>query len=170
MSGVKRPGVKWFETPQASRHHGNRRFPYVDNILTPRQTVTTQTVTSDGVIIPTGDFRDVLVTLVDTDGEPLEGVKWVQSAGLFPTAARAYTEDGETQARMWLLRAAYDSFLVLAESDRPGLDYVWYQLSEDENDTPAIEENQNEATLVFETARVSGLYVGGGADFGGMLG
>ena len=20
-------GVKWFETPQASRHHGNRRFP-----------------------------------------------------------------------------------------------------------------------------------------------
>jgi hypothetical protein len=21
-------GVKWFETPEASRHHGNRRFPY----------------------------------------------------------------------------------------------------------------------------------------------
>jgi len=21
-------GVKWFETPQASRHHGNLRFPY----------------------------------------------------------------------------------------------------------------------------------------------
>jgi hypothetical protein len=25
---VKYLGGKWFETPQASRHHGNLRFPY----------------------------------------------------------------------------------------------------------------------------------------------
>ena len=91
------------------------------------------------------------------------------SGSVFPTAARVEQEDGETTARLWLLNVAYDEFQVLARSERAGVDYVWYE-PPDNNGEALIGADQNEATLVFETRRIAGLFAGTGTDFGGMLG
>lgn len=132
------------------------------------QTTANPTTRSNGYIIPTGNFRAVEVHIEDTKGRPITDAEWIQSAGLFPTAARV-TEDveGRMTARLWLLDAKYDEFIILADADRGDVDYVWYQYSDNGD---GIKPSDREKTLQFERNPISGLYVGAGTDFGGMLG
>jgi len=100
-----------------------------------------------GVIIPTGKFRAVTVTIEDSEGKPLRDAELVQSAGLFPTASRVKEKaNGEMKARLWLLHAAYEEFNVIASG---GEDYglVWSQKTG--HDSPAVDAEQREATLQF---------------------
>lgn len=119
-----------------------------------------------GVPIPTGAFRRVLVWLEDLDGNPLDDAVWVQSAGVFPTAARVKTTaDGRAYAQMWLLEVGYDQFQVIAQSDKPGVDYVWYESGNGEKIGPLTKES----TLQFDPIHVGGFVAGNGIDFGGMF-
>jgi len=122
------------------------------------------TAASLGVPVPTGSFRRVEVTLQDEDGAPLSNAIWVQSAGIFPTAAPV---DSNGVANMWLLEVQYTSFQVLADSGRAGVDYVWYEPI-DANDP--INPLDDTATLKFQTSRITGLSAGNGPMMGGPLG
>ncbi|ACV46610.1 hypothetical protein [Halomicrobium mukohataei] len=121
-----------------------------------------------GIVIPTGNFRRVHVTLKDTDGQPLSDAVWVQSAGVFPTAARV---DDNGEADLWLLNVLYETFVVIASSDRSGVDYVWYQLADDDDvdGTQTIGTQDREATLYFDPVKLKGLSVGRGGNLGGPL-
>ena len=119
-----------------------------------------------GVIIPTGNFRDVTVTIEDSEGKPLRDAELVQSAGLFPTASRVKRKpNGEMKARLWLLHATYEEFNVIASGgEYYGL--VWSQKTG--HDSPAVDAEQREATLQFneEIPGGSGISVSEGAELG----
>ncbi|WP_126967208.1 hypothetical protein [Halomicrobium mukohataei] len=108
------------------------------------------------------------MTLKDTDGQPLSDAVWVQSAGVFPTAARV---DDNGEADLWLLNVLYETFVVIASSDRSGVDYVWYQLADDDDvdGTQTIGTQDREATLYFDPVKLKGLSVGRGGNLGGPL-
>jgi len=130
--------------------------------------VTVGGVTATGVIIPTGDFRDVTVWLEDESGEPLTDAEYVQATGVFPTAATVQTDAaGNTYAVLWLLYQAYDELLVLADSGQAGADYVWYQTATG-NPDPAVEDTTREVTLSFKKEELGGggLKAAGGVTFG----
>ena len=119
-----------------------------------------------GVIIPTGKFRAVTVTIEDSEGKPLRDAELVQSAGLFPTASRVKEQpNGEMKARLWLLHAAYEEFNVIAGGDTEDYGLVWSQKS---HDSPAVDAEQREATLQFneEIPGGSGISVSEGAGLG----
>jgi hypothetical protein len=115
----------------------------------------------EGVPIPNA-FRPVSVKIEDPQGRPLSDAIWIMSGGQFPTAARV---DDEGRARLYLLSIQYSTFQLLGSSDRPGVDYVWYQAKDAE-----IGPLTDSATLTFKKKKIKGLYAGTGADFGGMLG
>jgi len=120
-----------------------------------------------GVIIPTGNFRDVTVTIEDSEGKPLRDAELVQSAGLFPTASRVKRKpNGEMKARLWLLHAAYEEFNVIASGGDEDYGLVWSQKTG--HDSPAVDAEQREATLQFNDAVPggSGISVSEGAELG----
>ncbi|MFC7126954.1 hypothetical protein ACFQJ7_13125 [Halovenus rubra] len=99
----------------------------------------------DGVVIPTGEFRDVIVTVQDAHGDPIPNAEWVRSAGIFPTSGRVRkTEDGSTQAQLWLLPYQYESFALTVRDD--DTTHVWH---ETEN-SGGVPKDTDEVTLRFE--------------------
>jgi len=111
-----------------------------------------------GILIP-GDFRRVVVRCVDTDGEPLENVEWVMSAGTFPTAAPV-DENGE--AYLWLLATEYTDFMAIADSGN--VDLTWYSSAEAQE--PINPVSQDAGTIVLKPTYVGGLSAAPGVSFG----
>lgn len=126
-----------------------------------------ENVVPGGVPIPTGNFRDVMVYVEDEDGNPLKDAIYVQSGGLFPTAARVNeADDGRVVARMWLLHFPYDDLVVVGSSGKPGVEYYWYDSVGTE---PVIDEDEREATVQFERKVLKGNDAGSGFQMGGSL-
>jgi len=122
---------------------------------------------ADGVIIPTGQFRDVLVVVEDENGNPIPAAEWVRSAGLFPTSGRVkQATDGTTYARLWLLSYEYDSLALTAREG--GVVYVWEEIEGDDGRTGVLD-TENEVTATFERRTKHGLDAGVGLDMGGSL-
>jgi len=119
----------------------------------------------DGFIIPTGEFRDVTVVIEDSAGDPIPEGLFIQSAGLFPTAARVrQADDGSTYALLFLLNAAYEDMALVAESG--GATYVWYEAESSDG----VPKETDQVTLQFEKKFKRGLDAGQGIDLGGPLG
>lgn len=123
-----------------------------------RTATMTTTAPDVGILIP-GAFSRVLVRCVDPNGEPLDNVEWVMSAGTFPTAAPV-NKDGI--AYLWLLSTTYTSFMAVADSG--GVDLTWY--SSDATQTEVNPVQQDEATVVLEPTYVGGLNASAGVSLG----
>jgi hypothetical protein len=99
--------------------------------------------------IPSAYFRSVKGTVVNEKGEPIEKARWLVAQDGLPTAAPVEN----SQFAIYLLRSAYQDFVLIAESEEPGVDYVWYQYVETVVDT-----GDNDVQLVFEEKKpTSGL-------------
>jgi hypothetical protein len=117
-----------------------------------------------GVIVP-GDFRDVEVEVVDTDGDPVETAVYIISNDALPTATRITGGKG----RLPLLSTTYTEFTVIGARKEPGegVDYAWYSVGELQE---PIGPTDSSGTIVVDPSKIAGLYAGSGVDFGGMLG
>lgn len=134
-----------------------------------RQTVLDQLGLDFGISIP-GVFLPVDVVVRDPDGNRLPQVKWIMSAGVFPTAARV---DANAEATMRLLGTTYTEFMAVAEDDTSEtefLDYAWYTGAQDQE--PVAPLSQDSAEIVITPERVemeggpTGLSAGSGVNFG----
>ena len=115
------------------------------------QTVLDELNLDFGVSIP-GVFLPVDVVVRDADGNRLPEVKWIMSAGVFPTAARV---DENAEATMRLLGTTYTEFMAVAEDDVSGtefLDYAWYTGSQEQE--PIAPLSQDTAEILITPERV----------------
>jgi len=122
---------------------------------------------TEGVIIPTGEFRPVVVEIEDDRGEPIPEAEWVRSAGLFPTSGRVQTvDDGRTYARLWLLPEKYDQLALTARSGR--VVYVWDEIPGPDGEK-GVRKNERYTTATFEKKFKRGLDASNGVNMGGNL-
>ncbi|MFA9418454.1 hypothetical protein [Natrinema sp. HArc-T2] len=123
-----------------------------------------------GILIP-GAFRGVEVVVVDPDGEPLENVDWVMSAGVFPTAAPV---DDSGRATLPLLQTSYTEFQGIAEREgRPrNVKYSWFNPATDGDGNrlqEPISPRDETGIIVLDPVEIKGMYAGKGVDMGGLL-
>lgn len=111
-----------------------------------------------GVVIP-GAFYRVRVRCVDESGEPLGSVKWVMSAGTFPTAAPV---DNDGYANLWLLGTTYTTFMAVADSG--GVDLTWYSSTDAQQAVNPLDDDA--AEVVLSERYIGGLNASGGVSLG----
>lgn len=119
---------------------------------------------TQGIPIPSGEFRLVEVSVAGPDGEPLPEILWVQSAGIFPTSAPVV--DGKAQLFL-LSGVAYTEFLAIAHNPDADYNYVWPQAESSEPIGGYVKEGSLRFVPIEASAGSTGYSAGGGAQFGG---
>jgi len=117
-----------------------------------------------GTLIPTKYFRRVTGTVLDEEGNPIEGALYLAALGGFPTLGNVNRETGAYS--IYLLRQNYSDLVLLqkAPNGKP-YDFVRYELAEN----PDLSIQVRTADLYFDTTLPKPVQAGSGMKFGGMM-
>jgi len=160
--GTERPGVHGDTVAAGSASTG-----LLDVGLSPTQVVNglqPQRSNGLGALIPTAFFRQVTGSVLDENGNPIEGALYLAALGIFPTLGNVDPDTGAYN--IYLLRQTYRDLVLLqkAPNGKP-YDFVRYELAEN----PDLDIQVREADLYFDTTLPKPVQAGSGMKFGGMM-